>query len=166
VHFPFPTVFVSIDQIHLCWMRRCGNEVLMHRASRMSIEATTIEFALSLFFFYLQIWWWTEIKQEKRKKKRCELSVFLLCLFIHIHYLFSMRMHLFKSIYAHTYKVTNMIIIRAHSMCQNYHIYFIWSSPYILWSCSIYLFLFIHWFKAGIINHKSFNLYFINELFD
>ena len=65
-------------------------------------------------------------KKKKKKKRRCELSVFLLYLFIHVHYLLlSMRMHLFKSIYAHTHEVTNMIIRRAHSMCQNYHIYFL-----------------------------------------
>ncbi len=69
----------------------------IERTSRMSIEATTIECALSLLlFFYLQVWCSTEIK-----KKRCELSVFLLYLFIHMHYLFSIRMHLFKSIYTH-----------------------------------------------------------------
>jgi hypothetical protein len=121
--------------MYLYSIRRCGNEVFTHRAGRMSIEATILLSLLCLFWvlffylFYLQIWCWTEIREKE--KKRCELSVFLLYLFIHVHYLFSMRMHLFKSIYVRTHKVTNMIIIRAHSMCQNYHIYFVWSRLYI-----------------------------------
>ena len=122
-------------------MRRCGNEVLKHRASRMSIEATTIEFALSLFFLLSTNLMMNRDKTKKEEKKRCELSVFLLYLFIHIHYLFSMRMHLFKSIYAYTYKVTNMIIICAHSMCQNYHIYFIWFSLSLFFDHVQYFFL-------------------------
>jgi hypothetical protein len=93
--FSLPFVFQLIK-----YMQRCGNEVLMRRASRMSIEATTIEFALSLFFLSTNL---MVNRDKKKKRKRCELSVFLLYLFIHVHYLFSMRMHLFKSIYAHTH---------------------------------------------------------------
>lgn len=76
-------------------IRRCGNEVLKCRPSRMSIEATLLDevcfvSSLCLFVFYLQIWCWTEIRKEEdeeKKKTRCELSVFLLYLFIHVHYL-------------------------------------------------------------------------------
>lgn len=48
------TVFVSIDQLHLSSMRRCGNKVFMHRASRMSIEVTTpIDFCFVFSFLVL-----------------------------------------------------------------------------------------------------------------
>jgi small neutral amino acid transporter SnatA (MarC family) len=49
-------------------MQRCGNEVLMHRASRMSIEATTIEFGLSLFILSTNLM----LNRDKRKKKKKE----------------------------------------------------------------------------------------------
>jgi len=132
VHFLFFLPFSF--QLSKCIFTRCDDVEMKCsciEASRMSIEATTIEFALSLFFLSTNlILNRDKTKKRKEEKKRCELSVFLLYLFIHIHYLFSMRMHLFKSIYAYTHKVTNMIIIPAHSMCQNYHIYFIWSRLY------------------------------------
>jgi hypothetical protein len=164
--------------MYLYSIRRCGNEVFTHRAGRMSIEATILLSLLCLFWvlsffylFYLQIWCWTEIREKE--KKRCELSVFLLYLFIHVHYLFSMRMHLFKSIYAQSNK-------HDHYTCTLY----VSKLPYlfrlvasldinihILWSCSIDLFfsfslIDLMSFKVGIINDKSFNLYFLNELFD
>lgn len=106
-------------------------------------QRTSIEFAfvslsrarrgcllLLLRFPRRQIWCWAEIKQAEREEKKRKIWVerlfFCICLYMYIISLSppvsSMRMHLFKSIHAHTQ--IYMIIRCTHSMCQNYHIYF------------------------------------------
>ena len=129
-------------------MRRCGNEVLMDRTSQPDVNwsnARRLSLLLSLslsrrgcllLFPRRQIWCWAEIKQAEREEKKRKIWVerlfFCVCLYMYIISLSlpvsSMRMHLFKSIHAHTHTHTHthiyMIIRCAHSMCQNYHIYF------------------------------------------
>ena len=111
-----PTVFrFNRSDVHLCEMRRCGNELPVHRTSRMSIEASTAIELYSLRSSLLLPLLSTNLMLNRDKeKKRCELSVSSLYLFIHVHYLLSMRMHLFKSIYAHTHT-------HAHAAQSNKH---------------------------------------------
>ncbi len=126
MHFLFPTVFFSF-QLNKCICIEFDDVEM--KCSCIEQDGCQLKqlllSLLCLFFFFFILSTNLMLNRDKTNKKRCELSVFLLYLFIHVHYLFSMRMHLFKSISMHTHKVTNMIIRRAHSMCQNYHIYFV-----------------------------------------
>jgi hypothetical protein len=129
---------------------------------------------LCLFFFLLSTNLMLNRDKRKKKKKRKDVSwasFFCICLYMYI--ISSQCGCTFSNQSMHTHKVTNMIIIRAHSMCQNYHIYFVWSRLYI---CIVFdpvqylffssSFIDLMSFKVGIINDKSFNLYFLNELFN
>ncbi len=145
-------------------MRRCGNEVLMHRKNKPDVNWSNdywMCFVSSSFFLSTSLM----LNRDKKEKMWAERLSFV---FVYTYALSFLNTDAPFQINLYTHKVTNMIIIPAHSMCQNYHIYFVGSSLHILWSCSIHFFSFIESmsFKVRIINDKSFNLYFLNEFFD
>lgn len=131
-----PTVFrFNRSDVHLCDDVEMNCSCIVQAGCR-SRQARLLSFLLSVRLFLLST---NLMLNRDKEKKRCELSVSLLCIYLYMYIIFSRCGCTFsnQSMHTHTrahtqHKVTNMIIRRAHSMCQNYHIYFVWSRLYLL----------------------------------